>query len=190
VAAPAHDDADGVRERFVKEPVVSRADPAVRNGKRRCSLCGRSRSKHGRRRSPRLKCNDASGALPPAGAAGQSTTATTWISTSCSGSPQLQHREVGRGRLVVVGREVGIHTALALPMSPMRGRARKMKRAPRPWATRPAFSVSMMPSIVGAPGLQGRSSRYLRICSRLCGWSWYTAAQCRRKPEDLAALDL
>src|SRR5712691_8249549 len=74
VAAPAHDDADGVRERLVKKPVVSRADAAVRNREGRGSLRGGSRSKHGRRRI----------AAAEGVAAGQSTTATTWISTSCS----------------------------------------------------------------------------------------------------------
>src|SRR5438309_6061863 len=62
-------------------------------------------------------------------------------------------------------------------MSPMRGRARKMNTCTTSLGDAPAaFSVSMMPSIVWRTWPSRSFVRYLRICSRLCGWSWYTGS--------------
>jgi len=62
-------------------------------------------------------------------------------------------------------------------MSPMRGRARKMKT----WITSlgdapAALSVSMMPSIEARVCDSRSFGMCCRICSRLCGWSWYTGS--------------
>src|SRR5207247_245984 len=60
--------------------------------------------------------------------------------------------------------------ALALPMSPMRGRARKMNTCTTSFGDAPAaFSVSMMPSMVCRVCASRSLGRCFRICSRLCG---------------------